>query len=227
MGVFWWMVDLFKTLLETVERLMYSVDEWLRFKSGDSQFLFAMKVVLGLVWSAVAYVLRFCVNLLIEPQINPIKHFPVVTVSHKLLLPLISLFGRHLCRCTWKRNWPIPRPTVIIWCIPGIFGFLVWELKENWRLYAANRPKGLQPMIIGQPRRNDGPAAQARLPFRHDPQALRQTPPRRTQSQGLGQLEGGAKTSPRIRARREVAPPLCGTRFPRPVQRKPRRNATR
>ena len=38
---------------------------------------------------------------------------------------------------------------MLIWCIPGIFGFLVWELKENWRLYAANRPKGLQPMIIG------------------------------------------------------------------------------
>jgi hypothetical protein len=38
---------------------------------------------------------------------------------------------------------------LIIWCIPGIFGFLVWELKENWRLYAANRPKGLIPMIIG------------------------------------------------------------------------------
>ena len=33
--------------------------------------------------------------------------------------------------------------TLIIWCIPGIFGFLVWELKENWRLYAANRPKRL------------------------------------------------------------------------------------
>ena len=70
--------------------------------------------------------------------------------------------------------------TLIIWCIPGIFGFLVWELKENWRLYAANRPQGLQPMIIGQPRRNDGPAAEARLPFRHDSQTLRQTPPRRT-----------------------------------------------
>jgi hypothetical protein len=38
---------------------------------------------------------------------------------------------------------------LIIWCIPGIFGFLVWELRENWRLYAANRPKGLRPMIIG------------------------------------------------------------------------------
>ena len=40
LGVFWWIVDVFKTFLETVERLMYSVDEWLRFKSGDSQSAF-------------------------------------------------------------------------------------------------------------------------------------------------------------------------------------------
>ena len=37
----------------------------------------------------------------------------------------------------------------IIWCIPGIFGFLVWELTENWRLYAANRPQQLRPVKIG------------------------------------------------------------------------------
>jgi hypothetical protein len=147
-GLFWWMVDFFKLILETIERLMYSVDEWLRFKSGDSQFLFAMKAVLGLFWSAVAYVLRFCVNLLIEPQINPIKHFPVVTVSHKLLLPLYpylgGIFAMHM-----EKELAFTTATLLIWCIPGIFGFLVWELRENWRLYAANRPKGLQPMIIG------------------------------------------------------------------------------
>ncbi len=33
--------------------------------------------------------------------------------------------------------------------IPGIFGFLVWELRENWRLYAANRPKELEAVPIG------------------------------------------------------------------------------
>ena len=37
----------------------------------------------------------------------------------------------------------------MIWCIPGIFGFLVWELKENWRLYAANRRRELGPVKIG------------------------------------------------------------------------------
>ena len=33
--------------------------------------------------------------------------------------------------------------------MPGIFGFLVWEFRENWRLYAANRPKGLRPVPLG------------------------------------------------------------------------------
>src|SRR5690606_5317120 len=33
--------------------------------------------------------------------------------------------------------------------IPGIFGFLVWELKENWRLYAANRRRTLGPVAVG------------------------------------------------------------------------------
>jgi hypothetical protein len=38
----------------------------------------------------------------------------------------------------------------IITAIPGIFGFLAWELRENWRLYAANRPRGLKPVVVGR-----------------------------------------------------------------------------
>jgi hypothetical protein len=34
--------------------------------------------------------------------------------------------------------------------VPGVFGFLVWELKENWRLYAANRSRALAPMRVGR-----------------------------------------------------------------------------
>jgi hypothetical protein len=33
--------------------------------------------------------------------------------------------------------------------LPGAAGFLVWELKENWRLYRANRPANLEPVPIG------------------------------------------------------------------------------
>ncbi|MBN2578765.1 MAG: hypothetical protein JXB10_07205 [Pirellulales bacterium] len=149
-GLFWLVVDFFKTLLETVERLMYAVDEWLRFRRGEEARLLAVKGVLGVLWFYVAYLVRFCVNLLIEPQINPIKHFPVVTVSHKLLLPLTpalyEVFKTHF-RMERGEAWFFA--TLIIISIPGIFGFLVWELKENWRLYAANRPAGLQAAAIG------------------------------------------------------------------------------
>src|SRR4051812_20928782 len=39
--------------------------------------------------------------------------------------------------------------TAIITGIPGIFGFAVWELKENWKLYSSNRSRNLRPVRIG------------------------------------------------------------------------------
>jgi hypothetical protein len=96
-------------------------------------------------------VIRFCVTLLIEPQINPLKHFPVVTVSHKLIFGftpvLAGLLETHLGFGPVKAN---TIAGAIIVCIPGIFGFLVWELKENWRIFAANRRETLHPVMIGR-----------------------------------------------------------------------------
>jgi hypothetical protein len=37
--------------------------------------------------------------------------------------------------------------TVLV--LPGLAGFLVWEFKENWRLYRATRPRMLRPIAIG------------------------------------------------------------------------------
>ena len=66
----------------------------------------------------------------------------------------------------WSARWPSPlatlletiydKPTLltmaglILTGIPGVFGFLAWELKENWKLYAANRSPTLQPVPIGR-----------------------------------------------------------------------------
>jgi hypothetical protein len=147
-GLFHLVMEFFKQLLELVERLLYSVDEWLRFRSGDSRLSLVVKPFLGLVWSGVTYVVRFCVNVLIEPQINPIKHFPVVTVSHKLLLPFIPTLAGVLALTMDKKLAYTLAPTIIT-AIPGVFGFLVWELKENWRLYQANRSPTLRPVLIG------------------------------------------------------------------------------
>jgi hypothetical protein len=145
--------------MDSLERVLYAVDELLRFRSGESNVTLAFKAVLGIVWTVIHGVIRFCVTLLIEPQANPIKHFPVVTVSHKLLLPLA--YTRHPATIASPlanilvsisplsvetANWVM---AMVVWGIPGIFGFLAWELKENWKLYAANRTPNLTPVQIG------------------------------------------------------------------------------
>ncbi len=142
----------FNRFIETVERLLYAVDEWLRFRRGQARVSLAAKVILGSVWFVLAYVIRIYVNLLIEPQINPIKHFPVVTVSHKVILPLyFKLFWLCAAPLTPLVGRDIARlfAGTTVFLLPGVFGFLVWELKENWRLYQANRPKALGPVVIG------------------------------------------------------------------------------
>jgi hypothetical protein len=148
-GLFWLIIDFFRRVVQIVERLMYGVDEWLRFRSGASRTSLIAKAGLGVLWFFVAYVLRFAVNVLIEPQINPIKHFPVVTVSHKLLLPSIPHFTGVLEAFGMEKVVAAFTATAVITSIPGLFGFLVWELTANWRLYAANRRQLLSPVKIG------------------------------------------------------------------------------
>ncbi|MBM79458.1 MAG: hypothetical protein CMJ78_02540 [Planctomycetaceae bacterium] len=141
-------METFKRFLETFERVLYAVDEWLRFKSGETALTFGIKAVLGVFWSIFSYIVRFCVTLLVEPQINPIKHFPVVTVSHKIILPMQPYLAR-LLEPPLGNAWAQTVATGIVFVVPGVFGFLVWELKSNWRLYQANRSRKLQPVLVG------------------------------------------------------------------------------
>ena len=148
-AAFQWVMDVFHLLLEWLERVIYTVDEWLRFRAGDARGFVGVKFLLSLVWSVLAYVVRIFVTLLIEPQVNPIKHFPVVTVAHKVLLPTIPWLREQL-EPFMEKSEAYTVATVIILLVPGVFGFLVWELKENWRLYAANRSRALAPMRVGR-----------------------------------------------------------------------------
>jgi hypothetical protein len=147
-GLLHFFMDVSRRCLDAVEQMLYAVNEWLRFRSGASQVVVVLKAVLGLFWFGVTYVIRFAVNLLIEPQVNPIKHFPVVTVAHKVCLPMIPTLASIL-RTTAAIRRPTATATGIIFGIPGIFGFMVWELKENWKLYASNRAANLKPVLIG------------------------------------------------------------------------------
>jgi hypothetical protein len=142
----------FKALLELFERFMYAVDEWLRFKSGESQFVFWTKAVAGFFWGIVSFVMMFFITLLAEPQLNPVKHFPVVTVSHKIILPLEypgGLLSQAILPLVGSIETAQTIAGSVIFLIPGVFGFLVWELRSNWRLYSANRPKNLSPVLVG------------------------------------------------------------------------------
>ncbi len=151
LSLFELIMDTFKRVLEFIERLLYAVDEWLRFKSGESELTLIAKALLGVIWGAVTFVVRFAVNLLIEPQVNPIKHFPVVTVSHKIIFttmtgPLTTLFHKGF---NFSFASAGTLAGMIVLALPGACGFIVWELKENWRLFAANRSKRLLPALIG------------------------------------------------------------------------------
>ncbi len=149
-GLLSWIVDVFQRAVDFVEGMLYAVDEQLRFRTGESRLMLATKAVSTTLWSVVDWFVRFCVTLLIEPQLNPIKHFPVVTVSHKLLVPMIPMVASNLAAATGlARRLSLTLVTFVSTAIPGVFGFLAWELKENWRLYAANRPRLLQPVQVG------------------------------------------------------------------------------
>ena len=147
-----WILQIFSELIEWLNRGLYRVDEWLRFKSGQTRLTLVLKGTFGAVWSVISYFLRLYINLFIEPEVNPIKHFPVVTVAAKILLPFsppmvsaISGPASQLMGDTLGSSFAVF--TVIV--IPGLAGFLVWEFKENWKLYARTRGKILEPISIG------------------------------------------------------------------------------
>lgn len=158
-ATFQWVMDVFHRLLTTIERIMHALDEWFRFRVGDNPLVNAVKFVGGVVWFFISYLVVLISTLLIEPQVNPIKHFPVVTVAHKLIFPAAPFVEARLrARLEQYTNHGLAKTTArtvvwsTIWLIPGIPGFLVWELRENWRLYAANRSRTLTPVPIGHHR---------------------------------------------------------------------------
>src|SRR5437660_11513746 len=100
--------------------------------------------MLSFFWFFVTYLVRIYVNLFIEPTVNPIKHFPVVTVAAKLIFPIIPELGGFVSRQLQPllgRAAAGLIAALVIFFLPGLAGFLVWEFKENWKLYRANRPR--------------------------------------------------------------------------------------
>ena len=151
-GLFRFVVDFFRKLTDAIDRAIYAVDEWLRFHEGQSRVLLGGKAVLALGWFAFAYFLRFYVNLFLEPTFNPVKHFPVVTVAAKMMIPITKTVADAVfaaCVGTLGVLLAGALAFVAVGSIPGVFGFLVWEFKENYKLYRATRAATLHPVPIG------------------------------------------------------------------------------
>src|SRR5262249_62142606 len=77
---------------------------------------------------------------------------PVVTVAAKLILPVLPQLGKAIMNPLVPLMGKALAGSVAglgVFFLPGLAGFLVWEFKENWRLYKANRPKGLRPVLVG------------------------------------------------------------------------------
>ena len=104
-------------------------------------------------------------------------------------------------------NWPaVALSYGTLWLLPDAFGFLFWEMKENWRLYRANRPAALEPEAVGPSRRDRATAAQAGLPLGDAAQAVRPA----AQGRARGPRDGGLARRPRrARALQAVERSLC------------------
>ena len=86
-GLFRFIARMFAGLMDLLQRGIYRIDELMLFRDGQNPIMLVLKATVGMVWGTIAYVIRLYVTLLIEPEVNPLKHFPVVTVAHKLMLP--------------------------------------------------------------------------------------------------------------------------------------------
>jgi hypothetical protein len=78
---------------------------------------------------------------------------PITIIAAKLMLPVyepIYQFQYRLLAPVVGDMAATAIASVNTWLSPDLFGFLFWELKENWRLYRANRSPLLKPVTVGQ-----------------------------------------------------------------------------
>jgi hypothetical protein len=150
---------LFKQVVDAVNTILFSVDEWLRFRRGDGPISMTMRTILGVLWFPVSYAARFYMIVLIEPMLNPIK-LPISILAAKVVYPLLLVWGLFDVAHLSSPLVPVLSPYMgymLAWLLvigtfylsPDAFAFLAWELKENWSLYRANRSPELRPIAVG------------------------------------------------------------------------------
>jgi hypothetical protein len=153
LGLVRFIILLFKRIIDLVEYALHTVNEWLRFRAGDSKVSLVVRTILSVIWFPIGYLARFYMVVLVEPGINPLK-FPISSIAAKFMYPVIlsiNLTPRLIEQATPFIGGLLAKAIIAptIWLLPDVFGFLFWEIKENWFLYRANRGRVLRPVPVG------------------------------------------------------------------------------
>ncbi len=138
----------FQEIIHLMEYLLAIVDEWLLFRTGQGRFLMVARAILFVLWFPVAYVGRFYMVVLIEPGLNPVK-LPISSFAAKFIYPLFAPLFFSQEETVWSTSFVGWLLVGTLWLLPDAVGFLVWEFKENWSLFAANRSRFVRPVAIG------------------------------------------------------------------------------
>jgi hypothetical protein len=136
----------FKEVTRRFAQLLHRVDESLTHHLGEHPASLIGKALVAPLWRFAEALIQFYVTVLVEPQVNPVKHFPIVSIGHKILLPFLPAITSAFVEVSSSVLPAVvayPLVTLTIVLLPGLFGFFVWELKENWKLYQANHQDGL------------------------------------------------------------------------------------
>ena len=152
-GIYHFILYVFKQISRAFDLIFLTVDSLLSYRKGDSEFSLFLRTLTSLIWAPFSFVIRFFFLVLIEPMVNPLK-LPICFIAAKILYPIIlnpGFIEQIVNKIEGVTGSELGYFLVgnLLWLAPNLFGFLIWEIKENWSLYRSNRPRNLQPMIIG------------------------------------------------------------------------------
>ena len=165
-GIYRVVNQFFKRITESVQYVLFLVDEWLRFRSNESRLTMAVRAVLGVLWFPVGYLVRLYFLMLVEPTINPLKlPLSILAAKFLVLIPVYRqlvyvpgsdeqlILNYQLAAHTgWLLAFVLTYTIIIptLWLLGSGIAFLLWEMQENWRLFRANRPSRLRPVAVGR-----------------------------------------------------------------------------
>lgn len=164
-AVLGWINDLFRDLVYALEWVLARTEDWLRLRGRGGPIAIAVRVLAGLAWMPFAFLVRFYTVVLIEPMINPLK-LPLTLLCAKFVYPLLLLSPQVLVRdpdSPLGYASPLVAPLApylggglafllvmgTLWLLPDAITYLMWEMRENWRLFRANRPAALRAAAVG------------------------------------------------------------------------------